>query len=475
MDIKVYPGRLSGQVAAPPSKSVAHRVLICAALAEGTSVITGISGSKDMEATMGCLNALGAGIVQNGSTVEITGIGGCLKTGDDGGCAETGCTGATDTASGQKRQNLKDGSPEPVELDCIESGSTLRFLLPVAAALGRTAAFTGRGKLPERPMSPLADRMKMRGVTFSPDGRDCLPFTISGQMTPGVYEIPGDVSSQYISGLLFALPLLSGDSEIRIIGELQSASYIQLTLGSLKDFGIEIRRTESGFAVPGGQRYRACNAAVEGDWSNAAFWLVAGAMGGRPGAGQDSRDDAALTVTGLRGDSSQGDLEAVNILRRMGAGIVSETGDRDGLTDMTALRAELLPVEVDCGNIPDIVPVLSVAAAAAGGTTRFMNAGRLRIKESDRLAAMADCLGRLGVTVREEREELEVTGGELRGGCRVSGYNDHRIVMSMAVAALCCREPVIISDAQAVAKSYPDFFEEFRRLGGRADVINSGK
>lgn len=455
MDIKVWPGKLTGEVKAPPSKSMAHRALICAALAEGKSVIRGISGSKDMEATIGCMESLGADIrrIDDGRNVEITGIGGRTPSGTDSG-------------------NNAVSDELPV-LDCIESGSTLRFILPIAAALGTHCSFTGRGKLPERPMTPLADEMKKKGIEFSPDGRDSLPFTIKGKMQPGVYEIPGNISSQYISGLIFSLPLLEGDSEIHIIGNLESASYIALTLQMVRDFGIIIEETEYGFRVPGGQAYKACDTEVEGDYSNAAFWLVAAACG------------SDLKVTGLRADSAQGDRKAAAILESAGAvvtcGDISYSalqekvaegkGGYEKICSFEVDGSDMGENDVDSRDIPDIVPILSVAAVKADGRTRFLDAGRLRIKESDRLAAMADCLGKLGASVDEGEDSLTVTGGRLKGGCEVSGYNDHRIVMSMAVAALICDEPVIIKGAEAVAKSYPDFFDEYRRLGGRADVI----
>ncbi len=428
MDIKVYPGSLKGEVKAPPSKSMAHRALICAALSDGTSHIIGVSNSKDMDATIGCMTALGAVMhrMENGDTVSIgipmvrgVACSSCAGCGSGGGCG----TPAAD-------------APIPV-LDCIESGSTLRFVLPIAAALGTECQFIGSGKLPERPMTPLADEMKKHGIEFLPDGRDSLPFTIKGQLTPGVFEIPGNISSQYISGLIFALPMLNGDSEIRIIGELESASYVELTLEMVKQFGITVEKTDWGFRIPGGQKYKGGEVEVEGDYSNAAFWMAAGALG------------SSIKLTGIREDSAQGDKAAADILA---GGMVNYT-------------------EIDCRDIPDIVPIISVAATYSRDVIRFYNAGRLRIKESDRLAAMADNLTKLGAKVEEKEDELIVYPSDLKGGCTVSGYNDHRIVMSMAMAALVCKEPIIITDAEAVAKSYPDFFDEFRRLGGRADVI----
>lgn len=230
--------------------------------------------------------------------------------------------------------------------------------------------------------------------------------------------------------------MLGGDSEIRVIGDLESAGYIELTLQMVSRFGIKIEKTEWGFKIPGRQTYKGGEAQVEGDHSNAAFWFAAKALG------------SELEIKGLDSDSAQGDKKAMDIL----ASGFAET-------------------EIDCSDIPDIVPILSVAAVKADAPVRFYNAGRLRIKESDRLSAMVDCLTRLGADIEEKEDELIVHPGSLRGGCEVNGYNDHRIVMSMAVAALICEEPIIITDAEAVSKSYPDFFDIYRSLGGRADVI----
>lgn len=440
MDIKVYPGKLKGTVKVPPSKSMAHRALICASLAEGRSTVRGISDSKDMEATMGCMRALGAKIerTEDRSTVIIDGI----KRGE--------------------------GNVSGI-LDCIESGSTLRFIVPIAAALGAEAHFEGRGKLPERPMTPLADELKKKGIEFLPDGRDSLPFDIRGQLQPGVYEIAGNISSQYFSGLIFALPLLEGDSEIKVKGKLESIGYIALTLKMVSDFGIRVEQTAEGFKIPGNQKYEPADVTVEGDYSQAAFWLTAAACG------------SELTITGLREDSAQGDREAVDIVEKFGASVqraypdVIVTAPAGGIEAGSQEQPHIFglkALEADGGDIPDVIPVLSVAAACAEGTSRFYNVQRLRIKECDRLAAMADCLACLGAETEEKEDELIVTGGILEGGCEVSGYNDHRIVMSMAVAALSCRQPVIIRGAEAITKSYPDFFDEFRRLGGRADVIS---
>ncbi len=433
MDVIVYPGKLRGTVKAPPSKSIAHRALICAALAEGQSVIHGISASKDMDATLRCIQALGALVERDGENVRIEGIGGSLSAGE----TPTEKSGTT-----------------PV-LDCGESGSTFRFLLPVTAATGRPAEFTGSGRLPERPVTELVDEMKKHGISFIPEGRETLPFSIEGKLTAGTYSLPGNVSSQYFSGLLFALPLLEGDSEILIEGELQSSDYIGLTLDMIRQFGISVKQTEKGYEVKGGQHYRASEVRVEGDYSNAAFWLVAGATG------------SDLAVQGLEKYSRQGDSVILEILEGMGA-LVTWTDD--------TVRVSGYGLEntmVDCGEIPDIVPILAVAACTSEDPSGFINAGRLRLKESDRLSATASMLAKLGADIQicGDKMDLSVPDG-LYGENVIDGCNDHRIVMSAAIAALRCQEPVKITGAEAVAKSYPEFFDVFRELGGRADVIS---
>ena len=433
MDIVVYPGKLRGTVKAPPSKSMAHRALICAALAEGESVIHGISASQDMEATLSCIQAMGAQAERDGEKVRITGIGGRLA--GEGAAAP-------------------DAASSPV-LDCGESGSTFRFLLPVAAAAGIPAEFTGRGRLPERPVTELADELRSHGITFLPDDRDTLPFSIQGRLQPGVYSLPGNVSSQYFSGLLFALPLLEEDSEIRIKGEMESSGYLDLTVDMLYQFGISIRRTENGFQVKGGQHYRASEVWVEGDYSNAAFWLVAGATG------------SEIAVQGLDRYSRQGDSVILEILEEAGA-VVTWSDDT-----VRVRGYGLESLLIDCGEIPDIVPILAVAACTSEDQSGFVNAGRLRLKESDRLSTTASMLAMLGADITLCGDKMDIYAPEgLEGEAVINGANDHRIVMSAAIAALRCENAVKITGAEAVNKSYPDFFEVFRSLGGRADVIS---
>lgn len=416
MTATVYPGTLHGRVAAPPSKSAAHRALICAALSRQPGRVSPVSASADMAATLAVLEGLGFPARREEEAVVF---------------------------------DMPVLAEHPF-CPCGESGSTLRFLLPVAAAFGVNAAFAGEGRLPERPLEPLLSLMKAHGVSFS---ADTLPFSINGRLTAGLYELPGDVSSQFISGLLFALPLLEGDSEIRITSPLQSAGYVDLTLKALRESNVSVEAIPEGYRIPGGQRYLPRQRDVEGDWSGGAFWLCAGAISGE------------IILTGLEPASAQGDRAILEILREMGA--CAHTGV-DGIA---VSSARLHGVRIDAAPIPDLVPILAVAAAFAEGKTEIYNAARLRIKESDRLSTTTAMLRALGATVEEFPDRLVIHGGKPLHGGAVDGANDHRIVMSAAVAALGCGGPVRISCAGAVSKSYPGFFEAMKALGGVCDVL----
>lgn len=381
------------------SKSDAHRALICAALAGAEGSVTCSAESNDIRATRACLKA------------------------------------------------LKEGRRE---MRCGESGSTLRFLLPVMGALGYDADFYPEGRLPERPLSPLYEELEAHGCTLSPQGS--VPFTISGQLTAGVYNIPGNVSSQYISGLLFALPILDGDSSVEISGILESRSYIDMTIKVLSKFGIEIKETKGGFHVKGGQRYMAAEEyQVEGDWSNGCFFLAAGAL-----------TEEGICTEGLDIDSLQGDKEILNLLKKFGAEVRIKG---DGGIEVRQ-NGPLRGIDIDASQIPDMVPVLACLAAAAEGTTQIRNAGRLRLKECDRLAAVTKELNALGADIEELSEGLIIHGshGRLRGG-RADSWNDHRIAMMAAVASLICEDKVQLTGAQAVNKSYPEFFEVLEEAG----------
>lgn len=421
--VKIQPGRLAGTVNVPSSKSMGHREIICAALAQGISVIDNISMSDDIAATLRCLNALGvkseltASKFKGRSAVKIYGTGGVKATG--------------------------------AICDCGESGSTLRFLLPLGALCGAPVTFSGAGRLGERPLKPYYDIFDLQGIKYRP--AQGLPVTVEGRLRSGEFKLPGNVSSQFVSGLLVALPLLEGNSEIIITTPLESQSYIDLTLSALAKYGIKVSNNNyQRFIVPGGQKYQSGNADVEGDWSQAAFWLVAGCLNGD------------IICGGAEAASLQGDRVVKDILTAMGGNITMTDGG------LQAVTSTLHGTIIDAADCPDIIPVLTVAAAVAEGTTNIINAGRLRIKECDRLHAIAAELNKLGADVTEQAESLIVKGKPqgLLGGS-VSAWNDHRIAMSMAVASLVCRGPVIIGGSESVKKSYPTFWQDFRMLGGR--------
>lgn len=409
-------GTVSGNVQVPPSKSVAHRMLICAALSDAPCTIVCQSVNRDMEATMNCLNALGANITYTDGKFSVQPI----------------------------RQVNKGAT-----LDCGESGSTLRFLLPVAAALGADATFIGQGRLPERPLSPLYEEMTAHGVKMSENGH--MPLKCEGKLPAGLYTIDGGVSSQFISGLLMALPLTGIQSKIAVTGKQESASYIGLTLNALGQFGIEIQSTTDGYIIPSGQEFTtpATQVAVEGDWSAAAFWLTAGVAGSKP-----------VTCTGLGYEcSAQGDRRIVDVLRKMGADIATA-----GNT-VTARPSSLTAAQIDCADIPDLVPILAVAASSAQGTTIFDNIRRLRIKESDRVQSILQLLGMAGIYAFASDNTLTVTGGPARS-CTYDPSGDHRMAMAAAVLASVKDVKITISDAECTAKSYPAFFDDFNALGG---------
>jgi len=419
MKAVLKPSVLRGRLAAVPSKSDAHRLLVCAALADRPCELRLPFGSADIEATVRCLRALGAAFDRSGEALFVTPM----------------------------------GRPAPnALLPCGESGSTLRFLLPVAAALGSSARFTGEGRLPERPLGELLICLRAHGAVFD---REKLPLAVSGALSGGEYTLPGDISSQYVTGLLLALPLLARDSRIRLDSPLQSAGYVEMTLSALARFSVSVIRRADGFFIPGGQRFRAPKGAVvvEGDWSNAAFFLAAGALG------------AAVTVTGLNPDSRQGDKIVTDLLIKFGARVRRE-GDA-----VTVSPGRLRGQTIDLGDIPDLLPPLAVVAAAAGGETRFLNAARLRLKESDRLSAVAEMLRALGAEAEEGPDFLTVHGGKrLRGGTADS-RGDHRIAMAAALAAVLSDGDIVLENPAAVMKSYPNFFSDYQRMGGICHVF----
>lgn len=386
MNITITPAPLCGAITPPPSKSYAHRALIAAALAGGESELTGLglSDSKDITATRRCLDALA-------------------------------------------------NSPEELPLlDCGESGSTLRFLIPIALVLRGGARFTGQGLLMQRPQKPYFDLFDEMGVFYAQEGS---VLTVKGALLPGDHCLPGDVSSQFVTGLLYALPLLSESSRILLTTPLESRDYVEMTVAVMRHFGVRAEETNDGWLVPGGQSYRPAALAVEADWSQAAFFYAARGLG------------SELDIQGMNMRSAQGDMRIVPYAEKL-----AREGD----------------VELDVSQCPDLVPPLAVLAAVRTGTTQIVNAARLRIKESDRLASVTHTLNAMGAQIEEHPDSLTIRGVEtLTGGATVDCCNDHRIAMMAAMAATRCAAPVTLVGAQCVEKSYPTFWADYVRLGGQ--------
>ena len=409
MNLTITPTKLHGAITPPPSKSQAHRLLIAAALSEGVSVITGLGNSQDIAATRRCLTALGAGIEDlEENTVQVRGLGGAIAA----------------------------AGPAPI-LDCGESGSTLRFLIPVALAVRGGGRFTGHGRLMERPLKPYEELFRERGVAWEP--RDGVLHLDRGRghdaraLDPGEYRLPGNVSSQFFTGLLFVLPLLDGESVLVPTTPLESRDYLEMTRQVQALAGVRSQWRGDALFIPGDQRYQPFTASVEADWSQAAFWYAASFLGGE------------VDVLGLDPNSAQGDLVVSELYWRL-----ARPGE----------------AEIDVSGCPDLLPPLAVMAAARRGVTHFTHAARLRMKESDRLRTTAAMLTALGGQAEEGPDYLTVTGQPTLAGGTVDSANDHRIAMAAAAAAARCTGPVTVLGAECVAKSYPAFWEDYRKLGG---------
>ncbi len=408
MTVTIHPAPLAGALRVPPSKSQAHRVLIAAALADGESHIRNLAHSQDIDATRRCLTELGAEFEETGEVLRVRGMG-----------------------ASSMSPMARMAHPH---LDCGESGSTLRFLIPVALAVRGGGVFTGRGRLMERPLTPYFDLFDRMGIAHElKDG----VLTVQGLLEPGEYKLPGNVSSQFFTGLLFALPLLGGPSAIIPTTALESEGYIAMTCQVLERFGIRTAATLSlppQYHLAGGSVYTPQDVTVEGDWSQAGFWYAAKALGFH------------VTPTGLDPESLQGDRVIAQQFE-----LLTQPGD----------------VDLDVSQCPDLVPPLAAIAALRPGRTVLSNAGRLRIKESDRLTAVANTLNALGAQVTEGPESLTFQGVDALTGGTIDSCNDHRIAMMAAVAAARSKGPVTVTNAQAVEKSYPDFWHDYETLGGK--------
>ena len=415
MDVILTPTKLKGSVVIPPSKSLAHRAIICACLSRGKSVVKNVALSDDIIATIGCMRNLGANIDVQEGALEIV---------------------------GNADRILSD-----LTFDCKESGSTLRFILPIALALnGGMNTFVGKGKLGERPMKIYEKICNEQGVEYVDkslaNANHLLNLSVKGKLDSGEYHVDGGVSSQFITGLLFALSLLKGDSKIVIEGELQSKGYLDLTLSALEKFGIRVANDAyKTLYIKGGQSYAACDYYIEGDYSQSAFYEVANYIGND------------VTMLGLNADSLQGDKVIVDFVDKL----------------MTADKGEDLTF--DGSNCPDIIPVFALACCLRKGHTDIINISRLRIKECDRLSATAQELGKLGAKITQGDDSLAIDGVDKLSGGVVDSWGDHRMAMMLAIASTVAESEVTILGAQSVSKSYPNFFEHFKSLGGKVKRI----
>ena len=420
MKVKVTPSKVNGNVKIPASKSMAHRALICASLSDGTSIVSNVTNSKDIEATVGCMKALGAKIKQlDETTYEVTGT------------------------------NLfkQEGN---ITCNANESGSTLRFLIPLAACTNAEVKFLGQGRLLQRPMDVYANEFKEQNIEFNQSDKEII---VSGNLQAKNYVVQGDISSQFITGFMFVLPLLKNDSTLTITEPYESKSYVNLTIQMLAKFGIEITETSSNsYLIKGNQHYKAQNVSVEGDFSQLAFFAVLGTL------------NNTLSCSNMDMSSKQGDKAILDC-------IPSFTSEKDTIT---FTKKQPIPQTIDLSNCPDLGPILCVLASYTNGETNIFNAARLRMKESDRIEAMETELKKWGVDITSTFDSIQIHGKELYKSdntIEIFGHNDHRIVMAMTVFGLCADSECIIDDAQAITKSYPTFFEDIQSLGGKVEIL----
>ncbi|WP_315344127.1 3-phosphoshikimate 1-carboxyvinyltransferase [Leptotrichia wadei] len=429
MKIKIKPSTLNGKIEIPPSKSYSHRAVIAAALAENSrkSKIDNLKFSVDITTTTDIMENWGAEIERFESALEIIGNGGKV-------------------------------APRDKYVQCNESGSTIRFLIPVGITGENELVFDGKGKLVDRPLDSYYKIFKEQGLKYETTGGK-LPLTVNGKLKPGNYEIDGNISSQFITGLLYALPLLEGDSKLIINKNLESKGYIDLTLEILQLAGIEIKNNDyKSFEIKGNQSYKPFDYTVEGDYSQVAFWIVAGII--------SANRDNEVKCLHVNKNSLQGDREIIEIVTRMGANL--EIFDDYVIVKPSKTKGTV----IDISQCPDIAPILTVLAALSEGETRIINGERLRIKESDRITSIKTELNKLGANVAEEGDSLIIQGVQgFTGGVTVSAWNDHRIAMSLAVASSRCEKEIVLEEAESVRKSYPHFWDDFVKMGGEIEIV----
>lgn len=420
MKVKVTPSKVHGNVKIPASKSMAHRALICASLSDGTSIVSNVTNSKDIEATVGCMKALGAKIKQiDETTYEVTGT------------------------------NLfkQEGN---ITCNANESGSTLRFLIPLASCTNAKVKFLGQGRLLQRPMDVYENEFKEQNIEFNQSDKEII---VHGNLQAKDYVVQGDISSQFITGFMFVLPLLNQDSTLTITKPYESKSYVNLTIQMLAKFGIEIIETSSNsYLIKGNQHYKAQDVSVEGDFSQLAFFAVLGTL------------NNTLSCSNMDMSSKQGDKAILDC-------IPSYTSNKD---TVTFAKKQPMPQIIDLSNCPDLGPILCVLASYTNGETNIVNAARLRMKESDRIEAMETELKKWGVDITSTFDSIQIHGKEhykSDSTVEIFGHNDHRIVMAMTVFGLCAESECIIDDAQAITKSYPTFFEDILSLGGKVEIL----
>lgn len=430
--IRIMPSPLNGEVSIPPSKSISHRAIICAGLAEGISNIGNIVFSDDITATLKGMEAFGIEIVN----ISEDYIHGNSKI----------------TINGSEKLNIFSRT-----INCKESGSTLRFLIPISGFSGKTVTFTGKGKLVERPLDAYYKIFDEQNIKYN-NTNGKLPLTVEGLLKPDIFEVEGDISSQFITGLMFVLPLLNGDSRIVVTSELESKGYVDLTIDVLKKFSILIENNAyKDFYIKGNQKYKNIAYVVEGDFSQAAFWVVAGLLNG------------GIKCSNINIDSLQGDKAILDVAKAMGGKLKLYDGNIEISKSFTK------GTTIDASQYPDLVPILAVLGSLSSGTTKITNAKRLRIKESDRLNAITTELNKLGADIMELEDGLVITGKEQLSGGTVDSWNDHRIAMALAIASTRCTSPVYLTNYDSVKKSYPTFWDDFKMLGGKFDEWNLGE